>query len=65
LVFDFGRVEFVTNRTLGLLVTLHKRLTARGGCLTLLNVSEKVYEVFAVTKLTELLRVHRGEGRWT
>ncbi len=60
LVFDFGPVEFVTSQTLGLLVTLHKRVAARGGCLTLLNVRKEVYGVFEVTKLTTLLRVHRG-----
>jgi anti-sigma B factor antagonist len=59
LVFDLGQVEFVTSEALGVLVTLNKRVTASGGCLTLLNVREEVYEVFEVTKLTRILRVCR------
>lgn len=62
LVFDFGPVEFVTSETLSVLVGLHKRVVAIGGCLTLLNLSEGVYEVFEVTKLTRLLRIHRRDG---
>jgi anti-sigma B factor antagonist len=61
-VLDFGPVEFVTSETLGLLVRWHKRLAATGGYLTLVNVREEVYEVFEVTKLTQLLHVHRGYG---
>jgi anti-sigma B factor antagonist len=62
LVFDFGPVEFVTSEALGVLVRLHKRVAATGGGLTLLNLSEGVYEVFEVTKLTRILRVHRRDG---
>jgi anti-sigma B factor antagonist len=62
LVFDLGQVEFITSEALGVLVTLHKRVAASGGCLTLLNLREEVYEVFEVTKLTRILRVHREEG---
>jgi hypothetical protein len=32
------------------------------GYLTLVNVRQEVYEVFEVTKLTQLLHVHRGYG---
>jgi anti-anti-sigma factor len=59
LVFDFGPVVFVTSETLGVLVGLYKRVAATGGCLTLVNVREEVYEVFEVTKLTRILRVRR------
>lgn len=62
LVFDFGPVAFVTSEALGVLVGLHKRVAATGGCLTLFNLSEGVYEIFEVTKLTRILRVHRRDG---
>ena len=62
LVFDFGPVEFVTSEALSVLVGLHKQVKATGGCLTLLNLSEEVYEVFEVTKLTRILRVQKGHS---
>ena len=37
LVFGFGPVEFVTSEALGVLVGLHKQVTATGGRLSLLQ----------------------------
>jgi anti-sigma B factor antagonist len=62
LVIDFDRVDFLTSEALCVLVSLHKRLVSTGGRLTLLNLRENVYEVFEVTKLTQILRVRRRDG---
>jgi anti-anti-sigma factor len=52
---DFGNVGYVSSTALGTLVTLHKKLAARGRHLTVRNLSPQVHEVFAVTRLNKLL----------
>ena len=54
---DLGGVRIPTASGLGALVALHQELRLRGGHLALLNVRPCAYEVFAVTRLTELLDV--------
>src|SRR5947209_3839548 len=56
---DFGGVRFLTAAGLGKLVALHRRLRDLGGRLTLCNVSGPVEEVLQLTRLTELLHIHR------
>jgi len=51
LYLDFGRLECLTGRALGMLVALHKELAAADGRLVLYNVSGPVYEVFTITRL--------------
>jgi anti-sigma B factor antagonist len=55
LLLDFGNVEYVTSTALGTLVSLHKKLLARGRHMTVGNLSPPVYEVFAVTGLDKFL----------
>ena len=52
---DLGNVNYLTSTTLGALVSLHKKLLARGRHLTLGNLSPQVHEVFTVTRLDKLL----------
>jgi anti-sigma B factor antagonist len=54
-LLDFGNVDYVTSTALGTLVSLHKKLRARGRHLTVGNLSPQVYEVFAVTSLDKFL----------
>ena len=56
-MLDLGGVRIPTAGGLGALVTLHQRLRAGGGTLTLLNVRPWVYEVFELMRLTEVLDV--------
>jgi anti-sigma B factor antagonist len=63
LLLDFGNVEYVSSRALGTLVSLHKRLLARSRHLTVGNLRPDVYEVFAVTRLDQLLDLRlAGQG---
>lgn len=64
-LIDLGNVEYVSSAALGTLVSLHKKLLARGRNMTLANLNPKVYEVFAVTRLDTLLEVRLAgqEGR--
>jgi anti-sigma B factor antagonist len=65
LLLDFGNVEYLTSTALGTLVSLHKKLRARGRHMTVGNLSPQVYEVFAVTSLNRYLDlrlvVHENE----
>ena len=42
---------------LGTLITLHKRMRASGGRLTLFNLTDRIYEIFTTTRLDTLIRV--------
>jgi anti-sigma B factor antagonist len=55
LLLDFGNVDCLTSLALGALVSLHKKLLARGRHLTIDNMKPRVHEVFAVTKLDRFL----------
>src|SRR5215469_1209719 len=57
LLLDFGNVEYLTSTALGALVSLHKKLLAKGRHLTVGNLSPQVYEVFAVTSLDKFLNL--------
>ncbi len=57
LVLNFGNVTLVSAAGLGALVRLHKDLRAAGSALVLRGLRAPVYEVFEVTRLTDLLDV--------
>jgi anti-anti-sigma regulatory factor len=52
---DLSAVRIPTARGLGALVALHHELRLCGGRLVLVNIRPWAYEVFAVTRLTEVL----------
>jgi anti-anti-sigma factor len=60
LLLDFGNVDYISSLGLGLLVFLNKQLRAAGRHLTIVNLSEQVYEVFVVTSLDRILDLRRG-----
>jgi anti-anti-sigma factor len=62
LLLDFTNVERLSSVELGTLITLHKRMKACGGRLTLFNLSAPVYEVFTATHLQTLLGICREES---
>jgi anti-anti-sigma regulatory factor len=56
---DLSAVEYPTAACLGQLVALNRWLRASGGRLVVDRVGERAYEVFALTRLTEVLDVRR------
>jgi anti-anti-sigma factor len=62
-MLDLRAVKLPTAGGLGQLVALHKELRASGSQLVLCNVREEAYEVFRLTRLTELLDVRRAPVR--
>jgi anti-anti-sigma factor len=64
LLLDFTNVECLSSVELWTLITLHQRMKACGGRLTLFNLSPRVYDVFTATHLQTLLGICR-EGSAT
>ncbi len=63
LLLDFTHVQYLSSVELGTLITLHKRVKASGGRLTLFNLNAQVYEVFTVTRLQTYLGICREDVR--
>ncbi len=61
LLLDFTNVESLGSVEIGSLITLHKKMAASGGRLTLFNLKAEVYEVFTITKLHTLLGICRED----
>jgi anti-anti-sigma factor len=55
LVLDFHNVEYLSSLALGILIGLNRKLLTRGRHMTVVNLSPRVHEVFAVTMLGKLL----------
>jgi anti-anti-sigma factor len=61
LLLNFSNVEYLNGAELGTLITLHQRMKACGGRLTLFNLNDRVYEVFTITRLQTFLGICREE----
>ena len=57
LVLDFTGVQFISSQLIGILVSLHKELTAAGGTLTLCGLSAKLLELIKITRLDRILSI--------
>lgn len=57
LTIDLANIDMLTSMALAKLITLNRRLRARGGRLTLVNPKPVVRQVFTVTQLTRILDV--------
>ena len=57
LVLDFCNVKALSSSVLGLLIRIHKKLTEQKARFELRNITPKIYEVFKITKLTEVFEI--------
>ena len=62
LVLDFARVRHMSSSALGMLITLHKKIRDRGGRLALCDVHPEIYEVFLITKLSEVFHIYENRA---
>ena len=62
LLLNFSAVDFLSSAALGKLITLDKKIKARGGKLKLSNIRPEIYEVFAITKLNRLFDIKADEA---
>ena len=58
LVLDFRHVKFLSSAVLGLLIRISKRVHEQGGELRLCNIHPGIYEVFKITRLTNVFDIY-------
>lgn len=62
LLLNFSTVDFLSSAALGKLITLDKKVKARGGKLKLSNIRPEIYEVFMITNLNKLFDIKDDEA---
>ena len=60
LVLDFTNVAHMSSSALGMLITLHKRIREQDGQLRLCGIQPAIYEVFVITRLSEIFRIFQS-----
>ena len=60
LVLDFRHVRFLSSAVLGLLIRFSKRVCEQGGQLKLCNIHPGIYEVFKITRLTNIFDIYES-----
>lgn len=61
LLLNFSGVEFLSSAALNKLIILDKRVKTQGGKLQLCNLRPEIFDVFAVTRLTQLFVIKKTE----
>ena len=62
LLLNFYSVSFMSSAALGKLITLDKKVKAKGGVLKLCSIRPEIYEVFAITRLDRLFDIRKDES---
>jgi anti-sigma B factor antagonist len=57
MVLDFANVAHMSSSALGMLITLHKRISEKSGQLRLCNIQPSIHEVFVITRLNEIFTI--------
>ncbi|HZZ97514.1 MAG TPA: STAS domain-containing protein [Jatrophihabitantaceae bacterium] len=57
LIIDLTDVEFLDSSALGVLVGIHKQVSAAGGTIKLVCGHPRIERIFAITRLTEVIPV--------
>ncbi len=60
LILDFCNVKGLSSSVLGLLLMMHKKISKEKGRLQLRNISPTIYEIFRITKMTEIFEIIRS-----
>lgn len=60
LILDFCNVRFLSSAVLGLLIRISKKIYEGDGQLRLCNINPKIYEVFKITRLTNVFEIHKN-----
>jgi anti-sigma B factor antagonist len=59
---DFSRAGFVDSSGLGVLVSLNKKISERGGAVALAGLDDDLRHLLELTRLATLFRIEGGEG---
>jgi anti-anti-sigma factor len=60
-LLNFAGVEFLSSAALNKLIVLDKKIKTAGGKLLLCSLRPEIFEIFAVTRLTQLFVIKRTE----
>jgi len=58
LLLDFNTVDHLSSAALGMLINANKRIKEKNGQLRLANIKPQILEVFVITKLNKLFKIH-------
>jgi anti-sigma B factor antagonist len=58
--FDFAGLEYISSAGLGVLLKKHKRLTASGKKLRLINVNSHIFDIFRFSGFDRVFDVERA-----
>ena len=58
LLLDFNTVDHLSSAALGMLINANNRIKQKNGKLRLANIKPQILEVFVITKLNKLFRIH-------
>ncbi len=58
-ILDFRNVQFLSSAVLGLLIRVSKKIYERDGRLGLCNINRKIYEIFKITRLTNIFDIYQ------
>lgn len=61
LLLNFANVEFLVSAALNKLILLDKKTKTAGGKLILCNLKPEIFDIFAITRLTQLFAIKRTE----
>jgi anti-sigma B factor antagonist len=61
ILLNFAGVEFLSSAALNKLIVLDKKIKTAGGKLQLCNLKPEIFEIFAITRLTQLFAIKRTE----
>jgi anti-sigma B factor antagonist len=58
LLLDFGTVDHLSSAALGMLIDVNSKMRAKNGSLRLANIRPAIRDVFVITKLDKLFKIH-------
>ena len=61
ILLNFADVDFLSSAALNKLIVLDKKVKTSGGKLQLCNLKPEIFEIFAITRLTQLFAIKRTE----
>jgi anti-sigma B factor antagonist len=61
LLLNFDGVEFLSSAALNKLIVLDRKVKTAGGKLQLCNLRPEIFDVFAVTRLSQIFAIKRSE----
>jgi anti-sigma B factor antagonist len=60
LLLDFVTVDHLSSAALGMLINANNRIKQKNGKFRLANIKPQIMEVFKITKLDKLFRIHQS-----